>query len=240
MAAKSTLLYLAVAGSALGILWLGEPGPHITSAAPVPGPARNAFQHQSLPTQVSKPGAAPSGTRSSPGASPAPSGNSLISQNDSGTAHDSETARIKDTKPASVGRPGIALPPPARLRGHGRFPLAGKLPEETHPMTNLTLDLGLGSVLPAVMAAPERTSEPDTEPTPAAAAAATLLDQFIESNAQPPTPPGDSDPVAAADQRWQDTVKQADERYRSLFGKEAFLRQSLQAARVLLEVAPTR
>ena len=239
MASKSTLIYLAVAGSALAILWFGERGLHITSAAPVPGPARNAFQHQSLPTQVSKPGAAPSGTRASP-VSSAPSGNSLISPNNSGTAHDPEKARTADTNQASVSRPGISLPPPARLRGYGRLPTAGKLPEETHPMTNLTLDLGLGSVLPAVMAAPERTSEPDTEPTPAAAAAATLLDQFIESNAQPPTPPGDSDPVAAADQRWQDTVKQADERYRSLFGKEAFLRQSLQAARVLLEVAPTR
>ena len=145
-----------------------------------------------------------------------------------------------ELKPASVFPHGHALPGPARLQAYRPAPLQENLSHDPHPLVNWTFDLGPGSLLPAVLAAPETTSDPGAAMTPAAAAAATLLEQFIESNAQPQSLPAGSDPLAVADQHWQNTVKQADERYRALFGKDAYLRQSLQAARVLRDAPPAK
>lgn len=98
------------------------------------------------------------------------------------------------------------------------------------------MEFGHASQLPAIFMA-----TPDTAgPTPATAAGERILSEFL-SNAQPPeNPPPTTDESDAA---WNAAAARANEQFRGIFGKEAYLRHSLEAARhsrLPTEPAPAR
>ncbi len=103
------------------------------------------------------------------------------------------------------------------------------------PVPSITLDLSLDAALPAVAAAPD--PQDTTDKSPRARAAETLMHDFVSAVTTPAPAPQETAPQGAGEP-WKQAVAAADERFRTLFGKEAYLRQSMQAARALQTITP--
>lgn len=138
---------------------------------------------------------------------------------------------VRDLQPPS-------LPPPAQWRGPSDPPPAG--PDGIPPGAAgsiVMLDLPFEAAMPAIAAAPDGMHPAGSKA--ASAAAEHLMKDFMKHATGPATGSGVPEPTGEAGtsisgDAWRIAVKSADNRFRALYGKEAYLYQSLQAARALL------
>lgn len=130
--------------------------------------------------------------------------------------------------PATTLRPAPGVSASSRLPG-------SDFPEPAAATLPVTLEFGLSSQLPAIVIAPPPDAPPPHSSTVKAEAA--ILQDFLSKTAPAPaadvaTPSPGPTTAELPDEVWDRAVRDADERYRSLHGKEAYLRRSLEAGRI--------
>ena len=133
------------------------------------------------------------------------------------------------------GRGGdIHAKDPAIPEGRAERIAAGALNEGASG-SDRHIDFSLSNQLPAVFTKPDESVSMRAESPAQAAAAETLLDDFLDEVETEPDAP-----LEVKDAKWTSAAQLSDERFRSLFGQEAFLRQSLDSARLTKSIPASR